>query len=222
MTAPAYFDDKARRWDNNPLFQERANRIAAAMTARVPLNTTFSALDYGCGTGQLSFPLRDRFGHIVLQDTSPGMLSVLREKITQQNISNMQLIQGDLAQPEDAAALRVLAPDGFDLIYSSMTLHHLPDTAAALRRFTALLKPGGWLCLADLDAEDGSFHGPAVDVHHGFERAALQTLAEASGLGEIHFDTVFSIPKEAEAGLRDAARDYPVFLMTGRVGRKTR
>ena len=39
------------------------------------------ALDYGCGTGLLSFPLKDELGHITLNDNSAGMLEVVQEKI---------------------------------------------------------------------------------------------------------------------------------------------
>lgn len=75
------FDSRARQWDANPLFVERAERVAKAIRARVPLDRSWHALDYGCGTGLLSFPLQDALGHITLQDSSAGMLEVLREKI---------------------------------------------------------------------------------------------------------------------------------------------
>ena len=93
---PSHFDEAARRWDENPLFQERANTIAAAIRAGVPLNRSMRALDYGSGTGLLSFPLRHELGHITLKDTSSGMLDVLREKIAAQGVSNMTVRQVDL------------------------------------------------------------------------------------------------------------------------------
>ena len=206
------FDSKARAWDSNPVFQERADRIAAAIQAAIPLNPKMRALDYGCGTGLLSFPLKDALGHISLKDSSAGMLEVLREKIAAQGIDNMTVHQADLSSQVVADPARGSDDnDRYDLIYTSMVLHHIPDTAGILARFHALLNPG-WLCVADLDREDGSFHGIEVDVIHGFERESLQCLAEAAGFTDVRFDTVFSIHKETEAG----ARDYPVFLMVAR------
>ena len=197
------FDSKAREWDANPVFVERGRKIAEAIRAQVALKQNMQALDYGCGTGLLSFPLKDGLGHITLKDTSTGMLEVLREKIAAQGVNNMTVRQADLtAEP--------LPDERYDLIYSSMTLHHIPDTGHILRVFRDLLNPGGTLCLADLDREDGSFHGLEVDVHHGFNRAALATQAERAGFADIRFDTVFEIVKESETG----ARAYPVFLMT--------
>ncbi|MBM4190397.1 MAG: class I SAM-dependent methyltransferase, partial [Betaproteobacteria bacterium] len=98
----------------------------------------------------------------------------------------------------------------FDLIYTSMTLHHVPDTARILALFHDLLKPGGYLCIADLDLEDGSFHGLEYDVHPGFDRTALAGLAQAAGLAAARFRTVFEIVKERASG----QRAYPVFLLT--------
>jgi 2-polyprenyl-3-methyl-5-hydroxy-6-metoxy-1,4-benzoquinol methylase len=100
----------------------------------------------------------------------------------------------------------------FDLIVTSMTLHHVPDTDQILRIFHDLLNPGGYLCIADLDKEDGSFHGPEVDVHHGFDQTDLGLRAAQVGFADVQFQTVFGITKERESG----TRDYPVFLMTAR------
>src|SRR3569623_155260 len=180
----AHFDAKARQWDDNPVFQERGLKIAQAIRQAVALNKRMSALDYGCGTGLLSFPLKDELGSILMADSSGGMLEVVAGKIAAQGVTNM----------------------------TPMTLHHVPDTDAILRIFHDLLNPGGTLCIADLDQEDGSFHGPEVDVHHGFDRADLGRRAAATGFADVRFQTVFSITKARETG----TRDYPVFLMTAR------
>ena len=199
----AHFDSKARQWDDNPLFRERGLKIAEAIRQTVPLHRGMSALDYGCGTGLLSFPLKDELGAILMADSSAGMLEVVKEKIAAQGVTNMTTLQLDLlADPPPAQR--------FDLIVTSMTLHHVPDTDHILRVFHDLLHPGGTLCIADLDKEDGSFHGPEVDVHHGFDRADLSRRAARSGFANVQFQNVFSIVKERE----DGTRDYPVFLMT--------
>ncbi len=200
----SHFDDKARAWDVNPVFQERAHRIAEAIAADVPLHRRMMALDYGCGTGLLSFHLRERLGQMTLVDSSTGMLAVLEEKIVAHGVQGaMQACLLDLM-------VDPLPEQRFDLIYTAMTLHHVPDTARILALFYAALKPGGYLCIADLDAEDGSFHGIEYEVHHGFERDALAELAQAAGLEAVRFRTVFEIIKEQEQG----PRAYPVFLMT--------
>ncbi len=201
----AHFDRKARQWDENPLFRERAERISAALRRRIPLSRTMTALDYGCGTGLIAFQLQAELGQITLMDSSAGMLAVAAEKIAAQGLGHMSVRQLDLSAEPPAG-------ERYDLIYTSMTLHHIPDTERILRVFHDLLNPGGWLAIADLDREDGSFHGPEVDVHHGFDRAELARKAQAAGFTVLAFDTVFSIDKVTDA----ASRSYPVFLMTAR------
>lgn len=199
------FDSKARQWDTNPVFVQRGETIAAALRAAVPLSASMRALDYGSGTGLLSFPLARDLGHITLKDSSTGMLEVAAEKIGARGITNMTTRRADLtADP--------LPDERYDLIYSAMTLHHIPDTAHILAVFHQLLTPGGWLAIADLDREDGSFHGPEVDVHHGFQREALAGLCATAGFADIRFQTVFQIDKETPIGMRT----YPVFLMVAR------
>jgi 2-polyprenyl-3-methyl-5-hydroxy-6-metoxy-1,4-benzoquinol methylase len=201
----SHFDSKARQWDDNPVFQERGLKIAQAIRRAVPLHPGMSALDYGCGTGLLSFPLKDELGAILMADSSGGMLEVVNEKITAQGVANMKTLKLDLLVDAPPA-------QRFDLIVTSMTLHHVPDTDHILRVFHGMLNPGGYLCVADLDQEDGSFHGPEVDVHHGFDRADLGQRAARAGFADIQFQAVFSIAKEHESG----AREYPVFLMAAR------
>ncbi len=201
----AHFDSKARQWDDNPVFQERGLKIANAVRKAVSLHREMSALDYGCGTGLLSFPLKDELGAILMADSSGGMLEVVAEKIAAQGVNNMTTLKLDLL-------VDPLPAQRFDLIVTAMTLHHVPDTDHILRVFHDLLNPGGHLCIADLDQEDGSFHGPEVDVHHGFDQAELSRRTAQAGFADAQFQTVFTITKTRETG----TQDYPVFLMTAR------
>ena len=201
----AHFDSKARQWDENPVFRERGQKIADAVRKAVPLRRDMNALDYGCGTGLLSFPLKDELGSILMADSSGGMLEVVAEKIAARGVTNMTPLKLDLLT--DPAPAQT-----FDLIVTAMTLHHVPDTDHILRVFHDLLNPGGYLCIADLSQEDGSFHGPAVDVHHGFDQADLKRRTAQAGFADIRFQTVLTITKERETG----SQDYPVFLMTAR------
>ena len=196
------FDQRAATWDANPMRTERANTIAAAMRSRLPLTPTMTALEYGCGTGLLSFALQPSLGEITLADSSDGMLAVLREKIAAQGVANMTPVKLDLLTDP-------LPESRYDLIYTMMTLHHIADTDAILRRFHALLNPSGWLCIADLDAEDGTFHTDEIVPHHGFDRAAFGAQTANAGFEQIDFSTVFRMTKE----IAGQSKEFPVFLM---------
>jgi SAM-dependent methyltransferase len=110
-----------------------------------------------------------------------------------------------LLRPDDGYAL---AGD-YDLIVSSMTLHHVEDTARLFARFRKHLRAGGWLAIADLDREDGTFHDPGTtDVfHQGFERDRLRAMLAALGFERLTDTTAFV--------RRRNLRDYPVFLISG-------
>ena len=200
------FDERAKDWDSDPKKVERAQVVAAAIRTAAQLKPEMTALEYGCGTGLLSFALQQDFASITLADTSEGMLEVLTAKIANAGISNMLPLRLDLASDP-------LPESRFDVTYSLLVLHHIPDTDTVIRRFYNILNPGGWLLIADLDTEDGTFHTDGTtDVHLGFERTALQKQVEAAGFGTVRFSTAFSI-KKMIAGVEKA---FPVFLLTAR------
>lgn len=197
------FDLRAKTWDDDPMKAARAEAVAQEIRAQVALEPQMTALEYGCGTGLLSFALRAHFKHITLADSSSGMLAALDEKIRSAAIDNMSALKLDLASDP-------LPSQRFDLIDSLMTLHHIGDTDALLRALYALLKSPGTLCLADLDSEDGSFHGADFSGHKGFDRETLQRQAAEAGFRTIRFTTVFTIRKAVATG---GEKDFPVFLM---------
>jgi 2-polyprenyl-3-methyl-5-hydroxy-6-metoxy-1,4-benzoquinol methylase len=205
MTYREDFDGHAATWDDDPVKVTRAAAVAEGIRSRVPLSRAMRALEYGCGTGLLSFELRHELGHITLADRSTGMLDVLNEKIRAAEASNMLPIALDLvADP--------LPDERYDLIYTLMTFHHIEDTDAMLRAMSKLLNSHGVLCVADLDAEDGSFHGPGFTGHNGFDRDDLGRRARDAGFRNVDFSTVFHMTDADSTG----QTDFPIFLMVAR------
>ena len=76
----------------------------------------------------------------------------------------------------------------------------------------AIRADGGYLCIVDLEEEDGSFHrsDSSFDGHHGFGAAALEELLHAAGFRAVRFEQVHEIKKEGGT--------YPLFLATAMVG----
>lgn len=200
------FDRRARHWDRDPVKLARAEAVAAGVRATVPLGPHLTAMEFGCGTGLLSFALHRDLGRIHLADSSVGMLEVLAEKIAAAGIDTMTPVRLDLSTDP-------LPTERFCLLYTLMTLHHLEDVAGTLRQFQRLLHQGGHLCIADLDREDGSFHGAGFSGHNGFDRDELAELAVAAGFRSPAFTTVFTMDKVSGDGI---LRQYPIFLMTTR------
>jgi ubiquinone/menaquinone biosynthesis C-methylase UbiE len=196
------FDERARDWDT-PERRRRAEAVALAIRESVPIGPTTRAIDLGAGTGLLGFGLAGHVGEMVLADPSEGMLEVVREKLAAAAGSRVTAIRLDLlADPPPE--------EPFDLAVSLLVLHHLADTRAALAATWRLLRPGGRIAIADLDAEDGTFHSAdAEGIHHlGFERGALADLAGAVGFTDVEVRTATEIERNG--------RRYPVFLLLGR------
>jgi ubiquinone/menaquinone biosynthesis C-methylase UbiE len=198
----ADFDARAASWDEDPSKVERARAVAEAIAREVRLSPAMRALEYGAGTGLLSFLLRERLGEITLADVSDGMLDVARAKIAAAGDARMRALKLDLGADDSPAG-------PFDVVYSLMTLHHIPDTDRILHRFFDVLASPGMLLVADLDAEDGAFHGEGFEGHNGFDRGTLGARTIAAGFAEVRFVTAFEMRKEAGGTMRT----FPIFLM---------
>jgi cyclopropane fatty-acyl-phospholipid synthase-like methyltransferase len=199
------FDQIAAQWDESPMRAGIATAIAEAIATAVPLAPDWRALEYGCGTGLVGVRLLPRLAHLVATDLSPGMLAVLREKAASAGLDRITTQVLDLTTAAPPA-------ERYELIFSSMALHHIPDVAALIRAFGAMLVPGGWIALADLDAEDGSFHGPDVPgvAHHGFDRALIGRWLSDAGFTNVTSRTAHTVTKTRDA----ETRQYPIFLAT--------
>lgn len=207
MTEENRFDEAAATWDDDPDHIQRAVKLSGALTPLIEKNGLRTALDYGSGTGLLSFLLSGQLDHITLMDTSRGMLEEARQKIDHNGLGHkMTTLRGDLLQKP--------LTQTFDLIYILMTLHHIHDTQRILTRFYEHLNPGGILCIADLDEEDGSFHEefPEFDGHNGFHQPDLRKLLKDIGFREIHSKVFDRIDKKTDT----QNRSYSLFLMTCR------
>ncbi|MBE9531351.1 MAG: class I SAM-dependent methyltransferase [Proteobacteria bacterium] len=198
------FNALAKDWDLDPEKVERAKVTAELIEKRATVTKETTALEYGCGTGQVSFFLQPKLKEITLADDSEGMLEVLRDKIKSAGVDNMKTLMADFSK--DA-----LPNEKYDLIYISMTLHHIIDADSVLRAFHSLLKPGGSLCIADFDKDDGSFHAnhEGFEGHHGFERKELSDMLSKTGFKDAKFEECFKIMKEVDG----KEREFPVFFV---------
>lgn len=197
------FDQLAATWDENPVRAGIGRGVVESLSQQVALRPDMDVLDYGCGTGLVAFSLAPKVNHLLAADSSDGMLAVVREKAVELGIGNVTAVNLDLSG--DASL-----DQRFDLIYTSMTMHHVADTASILSKFFHLLKPDGQLAIIDLDSEDGSFHGDTAGIaHFGFDRLELEQLAQDAGFESVSTHTAHVVRRERDEG----HRDFPLFIM---------
>jgi predicted TPR repeat methyltransferase len=201
------FDKEAAQWDANPGRVKLANEVADAIIREAVPSRDMDVLDFGCGTGLVTLRLQPLIGTILGVDSSQGMLGVLEGKIRTQGIANARTRFVDF---EKGGRIE----GRFHLLVSSMTLHHVPDTARLFKQWHGLLMPGGLLCFADLDAEDGSFHGNSTGVfHHGFVRDHLKNLLSSSGFHDVRDTTATTMIRDVEG---KGKKEFPVFLIVAK------
>jgi ubiquinone/menaquinone biosynthesis C-methylase UbiE len=90
-------------------------------------------MDVGCGSGRWANLCAPKVGHLLLVDPAAAALNVAKHKLRQRD--NVSFHHADVAHLPGA--------DGeYDFAYSLGVLHHVPDTAMAIRSISAKLKPG--------------------------------------------------------------------------------
>ncbi|HNW69406.1 MAG TPA: class I SAM-dependent methyltransferase [Bacteroidales bacterium] len=200
------FDLKAKDWDKNPMHMERSVAIANGIKKTIPLQHTWRAMEFGTGTALLSFLLKDYFSEILLIDTSAEMIKATKEKIAASSASNMKTMLFDLEKNE-------LKDEKFDIIYTQMVLHHVTDIELITGRFLQMLNPGGYLAIADLYPEDGTFHDENFKGHKGIDAEKLSATIVHQGFTEISHSTCYTIKRLNE---NNTIKEYPVFLLTAK------
>jgi len=201
------FDQEATNWDQVPGRVKVAEDIAQSMIREITLTPDMDVLDFGCGTGLLTFALQPFVNSITGVDSSRGMLDVFRKKIKEQNLKN---VKAEFVDLEKGDVLR----GSFHLIVSSMTLHHIKNITPLFKQFHSLLLPSGQLAVGDLEPDDGQFHSDNEGVFHfGFDRKELHQIFADNGFRDVRHLTAAQVEKPVEGG---QIRLFEIFLIIGR------
>jgi trans-aconitate 2-methyltransferase len=136
-------------------FEDERTRPARDLLARVPLDDARLVYDLGCGPGNSTELLVERFpqARVVGLDNSPAMLESARKRLP-----SVEFELADISgwQPAEAP----------DLIYSNATLQWVPGHQTLIPRLFALLAPGGVL---------------AVQMPDNFQEPSHRAMREVAG-----------------------------------------
>jgi predicted TPR repeat methyltransferase len=191
------FDEAAATWDMGDVRVATARSIFQTLSSRMALGNSMDILDFGCGTGLLSFQAAPLVRSVTGVDLSPNMVAQLLQKNTseiQVNAVCQDIVHTPLNQK-------------FHGVISSMALHHVEELPSLFSTFYTHLHRDGFIALADLETEDGTFHSHGNEgiYHFGFDRDALRTLIETAGFKNVRFHEACTITKEE--------KNYPIFLV---------
>ena len=184
-----FFDARLDGYEEHMMTAIESAEEFYPFTARcLPDSPGANILDLGCGTGlELNeyFPLNPS-ACITGIDLAPGMLSALREKFPDKNLT---LILGSYFT-EDFGENR------FDAAVSVESLHHFTkeEKLPLYRKLHNALKPGGYFILTD-------YFAPTEELEREYRGNLLQLKAE-QGIADndfYHYDTPLTVSHETEA-----------------------
>ena len=201
------FDNAAATWDENPGRVKINRDIGDAILKQNIITPDMNVLDFGCGTGLLTVLLQPFVRSVTGADSSPGMLNVLNDKIAKLQLPNVKTILIDLEKGQKLTG-------NYQLLLCSLTLHHIPEIKPVLAEFYQVIMPKGYLCVADLDLDDGQFHEDKTGVFHsGFDRNVMRQYFFEAGFEHITDTTAATVTKPS---FNQGIREFTIFLMTGR------
>lgn len=194
-----HFHKKADTWDTGDIRVNGAKKIADAIEKKIKLTKNMEILDFGVGTGLLGFEIAKSTKKVFGVDTSANMLKKLEEKNTQE-LNIQTFCQNITKEPIDKT---------FDGLISSMTLHHIEELKSFFEIIYKNVKKDGFIAIADLETEDGTFHSDNTGVFHfGFDKKSLSNIVEEAGFKNVKFENINTINKPQ--------KEFGVFLLTAR------
>jgi len=199
------FDLKAAGWDQNPMHWDRSAAIVKSLVDQVPLKKDWKIIEFGAGTGITSFMLKNLANEIVMMDTSAEMVKMMKRKVSETGSLNLTPQLFDLEKDDWKG-------EKFNLLITQMVLHHILDLDNIIQKFYEIILPGGYLAIADLYPEDGSFHGEGFEGHKGFDTNILADKLREFGFGNISARKCFEITKKIS---ETESRQFDVFLLIG-------
>lgn len=183
----------------------------AEIWRRVGLRPGMKVLDLACGPGLITRELAKvaRGGVVVGVDVSPELLEEARHRLREDPVPNLLFQLGDVYDLN-------LPNDTFDFVYCRLLFQHLRDPLAALQSIVRTMKPGGKLCIVDVDDDWLTLH-PRPASFRAFTRWAASGQRRRGGDrnvgskldaylrrgGLVNVDTFVKVMRSCDIGLRN-------------------
>jgi ubiquinone/menaquinone biosynthesis C-methylase UbiE len=155
----AVHDRIARKYDKlhgeifNPVEQSRLHRLLGAAMSEVRTGQSrITALDVGCGSGNLTRHMLELGMAVTAADVSSGFLDLVRSRYPTDALETLLMNGQDL---------RGVADGAFDFVATYSVLHHIPDYLGAVGEMARVCKAGG-VVLLDHEPADHFWTGSAA------------------------------------------------------------
>lgn len=135
------------------LFEQQRTRPVRDLVAAIPRESAQTAVDLGCGPGNSTEVLAERFpqARVTGLDSSTDMLGEARQRL-----AAVEFIQADIGDWKPAQT--------YDVILANASLQWVPDHAQLYPRLVSLLNPAGALAVQTPDNLDEPAHRLAREI----------------------------------------------------------
>jgi len=127
-----------RFWD---MSKENRHRVEETI-AGTDFTPESRVLDIGAGPGTLAIPFAQRVKHVTAVEPAEGMVCVLKEKMAEEGVDNIDVVQ---KRWEDVSVAEDLETP-YDVVIASFSLG-MADIRAAIEKMIASAAPGGTIYL---------------------------------------------------------------------------
>jgi ubiquinone/menaquinone biosynthesis C-methylase UbiE/DNA-binding transcriptional ArsR family regulator len=179
----AFFNQLAGEWDTRAGDFASGTGRTRALLNLFPKERTFA--DIGCGTGYMSRPLLGNVQRLILIDTSEGMLSEAKVRLSSEaRGTSLEFRQGDCS--------KLPIGDGeLDGLVAGLLLHHIEDLTSAVAEMYRCLRPGGSAVILELAPHNQTWmHAELGDLHLGLESQDVAAAFERAGFTDTKLDAV--------------------------------
>lgn len=180
------FNQLAAKYDT-PKNRDMAKRSTDAIRSLLDKNHTKTAIDLGCGTGNVGLDLLEEFESMLFVDASTNMIEQVEKKLADIDTKKAAVLCLDIEKD-------VQLPYKVDTIILSLVLHHIPDSHQLLSKLYDTLNEGGQLLIIEMEKQENN----SSDHQHGIVRSVLTATLSEVGFQNIQSDIFYNAKKESD------------------------
>ncbi|AEB29880.1 hypothetical protein CAR_c11880 [Carnobacterium sp. 17-4] len=162
---------------------DMAKLSTEAIRSLLDKNHTKTAIDFGCGTGNVGLDLLEDFESMLFVDASPAMIEQVEKKLADIDTKKASVLCLDIEKDGHL-------PYKADTIILSLVLHHISDSHKLLTKLYDALNEDGQLLIIEMERPEEKASG------HGIDRAVLTADLSEIGFQNIQSDIFYDAEKE--------------------------